>query len=95
MCINGSYAQVVYFAKSRERPFAAIGHHLKMLRCSFRIADIRGERSIYGASGQFSGIALDLPITTHTPMEAFYNSWLGALGISPSSLSRLLQASRS
>jgi hypothetical protein len=26
-------AQLVYFAKSRERPIAAFHHHLKILRC--------------------------------------------------------------
>jgi hypothetical protein len=30
---NGSYAQKVYFAKSRQRPIAAAHVHLRMLQC--------------------------------------------------------------
>jgi hypothetical protein len=33
ICVNGSFAQLMYFAKSRQRPIAAVHVLLRMLHC--------------------------------------------------------------
>ncbi len=46
-CVNGSFAQKVYFAQSEERPIADLGSFIlnTKLHCSFHIAEIRASHS--------------------------------------------------